>query len=488
MRVLVLGASGYVGGRLVPELLDAGFEVRCAARDPARLGGRPWSDRVEVTQADVGDASSMAVACQDVDVVVFLVHAMAASGDFAARERDGARTVRDAAATAGVQRIVYLGGLGREDDALSAHLRSRQAVGRELAQGPVPVVELRAGVVLGSGSTSFEMLRHLVEVLPVMVAPRWVDTRTQPIAIRDVLRYLVAAVDPQRVPPGVYEIGGADVLTYRQLLQTYARIAHLRRRLIVTVPVLTPRLSSLWIGLVTPLPTSVARPLVDSLVNEVVVHDDRIRQHVEFEPIGVDEAVRRALQRVRDLQVDSTWASAGAGDPAGPRPEDPDWSGGALLGDVRRVATSATPERLFATLCAIGGTSGYHSPRLLWSIRGALDELVGGVGLRRGRRHPTELRVGDAVDFWRVEALEPPHLLRLRAEMRLPGRAWLEFHVETDGEEVQLVQRARFHPHGLWGRVYWHGLSPFHRLVFPTMARRLVRAAEASIDAPQSPS
>ncbi|MEX0953571.1 MAG: SDR family oxidoreductase [Nitriliruptoraceae bacterium] len=480
MRVLVLGATGYVGGRLVPELLEAGLDVRCGVRDPARLSGRPWRAHVEVVRADVDDAESMAAACRDVDVLVFLVHAMAGHGDFATRERDGARIVRDAAAAAGVGRIVYLGGLGREDDRLSDHLRSRQAVGREFAQGPVPVVELRAGVVLGSGSTSFEMLRHLVDVLPVMVAPKWVDTRTQPIAVRDVLRYLVAAVDPDRIPPGVYEVGGADVLTYRELLQRYARIAGLRRRVILPVPVLTPRLSSLWIGLVTPLPTSVARPLVDSLVNEVVVRDDRIRRYVSFEPTGVDEAVRRALQRVRDLQVDSTWASAGAGDPSGPRPEDPDWSGGAMLGDVRRVATTATPERLFATLCAIGGTSGYHSPRLLWSIRGALDELVGGVGLRRGRRHPTELLVGDPVDFWRVEALDPPHLLRLRAEMRVPGQAWLEFHVETDDDGgVHLVQRARFHPRGLWGRVYWYGMSVFHGLVFPTMARRLVRAAEA---------
>ena len=490
MHVLVLGATGYVGGRVVPELLAAGHTVRCAVRLPAKLDGRAWRDRIEVVRGDVTDRASMDAASAGIDAILFLVHAMDGMPDFAVREAEGARTVRDAAAAAGVERIVYLGGLGDVDDRLSAHLRSRQEVGRILAEGPVPVTELRAGVVIGSGSVSFEMLRHLTEVLPVMTTPRWVATRTQPIAVRDVLRMLVGVLEVEEAAGHVLEIGGPDVLTYAEMMQRYAAIAGLRRRIIIRVPVLSPRLSSLWVGLVTPLPTGVARPLVDSLVNEVVVRDDAARRLVPFERTSFDDAVRLALRRIQDLNVETTWASAGGADrvpydaAATPSPADPDWAGGTILRDVRRTRCAAPPERLFDAVTSLGGTRGYHTPRFLWVLRGGIDKMVGGIGLGRGRRHPQKLAVGEPVDFWRVEALERPAgnrdgLLRLRAEMKVPGEAWLEFRIRPseDGACV-LEQQARFHPRGLWGRVYWYGLSPIHSFMFPRMARRIARDAE----------
>ena len=479
MRVLVLGATGYIGGRLVPELLAASHQVRCAVRSPAKLDARPWRDHVEVCRGDVTDADSMRLACEGVDAVVFLVHAMDGGADFETTERRGAQTVAAAAAATGVRRIVYLGGLGDEDDQLSTHLRSRQAVGAALASGSVPVTELRAGMIIGSGSASFEMLRNLVEMLPAMITPRWVDTRTQPIAVRDVLRYLVGVLGEDATAGQILEIGGPDVVTYRQMMQLYTEVAGLRQRVIVGVPVLTPRLSSLWVGLVTPLPTGLARPLIDSLVNEVVVRDDRIRRLVPFDPLPLDQAIRLALQRIQDLEVASTWASAGRAGAAAPLPQDPGWAGGTVLSDVRRVRTTATPAQLFATVTAIGGASGWYSSRLLWGVRGTLDKLIGGAGLRRGRRHPSELAVGDAVYLCRVEALEPPRLVRLRAEMKLPGDAWLEFRIAAAEHGSVLEQRARFHPRGLWGRAYWYALVPFHWLIFPRMARRLTRAAVA---------
>lgn len=482
MKILVLGATGYVGGRLVPELLAAGHQVRCLARNPAKLAGRAWRDEVEIVGGDATSVDDLTEACRDMDVVYVLVHAMGAKGDFAHRELQMAAAIRDATARTHVDRVVYLGGLGDDDDTLSTHLASRHAFGRTLADGPVPVTELRAGVVIGSGSASFEMLRSLVEVLPAMVTPKWVDTKTQPIAVRDVLRYLVGVLDVEASRGRVLEIGGPEVLTYRQMLQGYAEVAGLRRRLIVPVPLLTPRLSSLWIGLVTPLPTALARPLIDSLVNEVVVRDPEIRSLIDFEPIEFAEAVRLALQRTHDHDVASTWSSAGGVNPASPHPADPDWAGGTVFCDVRSASSHASPEAVFAVVTAIGGRQGYFSAPLLWKVRGAIDKAVGGIGLRRGRRHPTQLEVGDAVDFWRVEALDAPRMLRLRAEMRLPGEAWLEFDVKpaTDGGSV-ITQTARFQPRGLWGRAYWYGVAPFHRLVFPSMVGRLAAQADATV-------
>ena len=491
MRVLVTGATGYIGGRLVPELLEAGHEVRCIARTPTKLDALPWRDQVEVAEADAGDAASLASAMAGCDAAYYLLHSMGTSGheDFPDRDRRMAETFRDAAAEAGLRQLVYLGGLGEDDDPdLSPHLASRHEVGRVLAAGAVPVTELRAAIIIGSGSASFEMLRHLTEVLPVMVAPRWVSTCCQPIAIRDVLAYLVGVLGNDAASGRVLEIGGPDISTYKGLMDVYAEVAGLKRRRVIPVPFLTPSLSSHWIGLVTPIPTGLARPLVESLVNEVVVHDRSIEQIVPHRTLPFRRSIELALERMRELEVATTWAGAelGGRSAADPMPSDPEWSGGVVLTDVKQVHADAPPAAVYATVTGIGGARGWYVTELLWSVRGLMDKVVGGPGMRRGRRHPDELRVGDPVDFWRVEELVPDKLMRLRAEMVVPGRAWLEYSIEAEGEGSRLLQSARFHPRGLWGRLYWYSLLPFHGLIFGRLAARLAAAAEGR-DRPTGP-
>jgi uncharacterized protein YbjT (DUF2867 family) len=480
--ILVTGASGYIGGRLVPELLDAGHQVRCLARTPSKLDDQGWRDRAEVVAGDVTDPASLASAMAGVDVAYYLVHSMGGPAAFEEEDRRAAAIFRDAAAASQVGRIVYLGGLGRDDDPrLSRHLRSRHDVGRELAAGPVPVVELRAAVIIGSGSASFEMLRYLVEVLPVMVTPRWVDNRCQPIAIRDVLARLVHAgtSEPTDGSDGhdVVEIGGPDVLTYRDMMRTYAEVAELPRRRIVAIPVLTPALSSRWVGLVTPLPTGLAQPLVESLINEVVVHHPPAP--LDPAPLDFRRAVELALARSAELQVATRWSDAtlSGQSPAEPLPTDPDWAGGSLLSDEQETATTASPAALFAEVTGIGGERGWYVTPLLWSLRGWVDKLVGGVGMRRGRRHPDDLGVGDALDFWRVEAVVPDELVRLRAEMKLPGNAWLQWTIHPTEHGSVLRQQAIFSPKGLFGRLYWYVLVPFHAVIFERMCRRIATAA-----------
>lgn len=513
-RVLATGVTGYVGGRLVPELLDAGHEVVCLARSPAKLASRTWHDEVEVVAADVRDTDEVAAALRGCDAAFYLVHSMDGEGAFADRDREMAASFRQACEVADVGRIVYLGGLGPDDagEELSEHLRSRHEVGQVLAEGPTTVVELRAAVIIGSASASFEMLRHLVEVLPVMVTPRWVRNRCQPIAIRDVLAYLVGVLDCSDEALAAYadgssvvlEIGGPDVLSYREMMDQFARTSGLRRRVIVPINVLSPQLSSHWIGLVTPLPTGLAKPLVASLVNEVVADTTAVDDLLPHDCLPFETAVALALRRVRDLEVPSSWADAelgrfglvdrhdqgprararaalGSGQAdaqAEPQPQDPEWAGGTVLSDERVAISEAPVEDLFAQVCSIGGDRGWPAADLLWEVRGLLDTVVGGIGTRRGRRHPNRLSVGDTLDFWRVEVLEPDRLLRLRAEMRVPGEAWLEFRTMPleDGRSL-LEQRARFVPRGLWGRVYWSVMVPFHALIFPVMAKRLVAAA-----------
>lgn len=481
--ILVLGATGYIGGRLVPRLLAAGYRVRCLARTPSKAQGLPWAEDVELMAGDLLDAGTLTPAFAGAEGVVHLVHSMGSSDDFAAADRQAARNVAAAAAAAGCRRIVYLGGLGEVDAGTSSHLRSRAEVGEVLAAGDVPVTVLRAAVVIGSGSVSFEMLRHLTENLPVMVCPRWVHTRVQPIAIRDVLRYLVAALDTSDPDDHTYDIGGPDVLTYRQMMQRYARVAGLRPRLVVTVPLLTPRLSSHWVNIVTPVPFDVARPLVESLTTDVEVRDGGAGMRaLSPEPcLPYDEAVRVALRRVADREVATSWREADlAGrSPAEPYPGDPDWSGGVLHRDVRTVKADASAAALFAAVSRVGGARGWPAHMWAWRVRGLLDLVVGGVGLRRGRRDPDTLRVGDAVDFWRVEAVQTDRLLRLRAEMRLPGDAWLEWRIDApDGQPARLVQQALFAPRGLAGRAYWWAVWPFHGPIFSAMARALAAEAE----------
>ncbi|KJY42036.1 NAD-dependent dehydratase [Streptomyces sp. NRRL B-1568] len=490
LRCLVTGATGYVGGRLVPELLAAGHGVRCLARTPGKLRDHPWAGEVETVGGDVTDEAAVRAAMKGIDVAYYLVHALGTGPGFEETDRRAARIFGQQAREAGVRRIVYLGGLAPRavpERELSPHLRSRAEVGRILLASGVPTAVLRAAVIIGSGSASFEMLRYLTERLPVMVTPRWVRTRTQPVAIRDVLRLLVACA---RLPDDVnrtFDIGGPDIVTYRDMMRRYAAVAGLPNRLILSVPVLTPRLSSLWVGLVTPVPGATARPLVESLRHEVVCAEHDIDRWVPPPPeglLGLDEAVRLALQRVRDGDVATRWSSASAPRaPSDPLPTDPTWTGGSRYTDDRQATVDASPEALWRVVEGIGGETGWYSSPLAWSLRGWLDTLVGGVGLRRGRRDAVRLRAGDCLDFWRVEEIEPGRLLRLRAEMRLPGRAWLEMAVDRDPQGRTVYrQHALFCPHGLAGHAYWWSVAPFHAMVFGGMSRNIVTAAEMDPD------
>jgi uncharacterized protein YbjT (DUF2867 family) len=472
----------------VPELLKAGFAVRCMARDPDRLRDYTWAGDVEFVRADVTRPATLPAALEDVDVAYYLIHSLNTGRSFERTEELSALAFANAADNAGAGRIVYLGGMAPASvrtGELSPHLRSRLRVGRILRGSGVPTVELRAAVVIGSGSASFEMLRYLTERLPAMITPKWVDTRIQPIAVRDVLRYLVGAglaPEAEVGRGGVFDIGGADILTYREMMQRYARISGLPRRLIFPVPVLTPALSSHWVGAVTPVPASIARPLVESLRHEVVCRDHAVARLVPDPPeglIGFDDAVRLALARVKEANVATRWASAGVpGAPSDPLPTDPDWSGGSLYQDRRRVDVAVDAASVWHAVEAIGGETGWYSFPLAWAVRGWLDRLFGGIGLRRGRRDPENLRLGDTLDFWRVEAIDRGRLLRLRAEMKLPGLAWLEMTVEPAGEGRTVYrQRALFYPRGLSGHLYWWSVAPFHAIVFGGMARNLAQRA-----------
>ena len=493
MRHLITGATGYIGGRLAPRLLDEDGDgsVRVLVRDPAKLRDVPWARRAEVVRGDLLDADSVRKACEDVDVVYFLVHSLV-EDDFATLDRRAAQIVAEAARDAGVRRIVYLGGL-HPDGQLSTHLASRREVGEILMASGVPTAVLQAAVVLGSGSASFEMLRYLTERLPVMVTPRWVGSRIQPIAVRDVLRYLVGAA---RLPADVnrtFDIGGPDVLTYRDMMSRYAMVAGLPKRRVVPVPVLTPRLSAHWVNVVTPVPKAIARPLIDSLVHEVVCREQDILEYVPDPPegrIGYDRAVELALAKIGAGDVETRWSdAAGPGAAADPLPTDPQWAGGTVYLDVREQECRADPEALWSVVTGIGGERGWYSFPLAWSVRGWLDRLVGGVGLRRGRRDPDRLHVGDALDWWRVEEMddgdeggavpEPGvRLLRLRAEMRVPGRAWLEMSVTPGSSGSCYRQRAVFLPRGLLGHLYWWSVAPFHGVVFGGMVRNITGTAE----------
>ncbi len=475
--VLVTGATGYVGGRLVPKLLEDGYRVRCLVRDPSKLAQDPWASEVEIAKGDVLDADSLVGALDGCAFAYYLVHSMGDAEDFGEADRQAALNFRTAADHAGVSRLVYLGGLGHpEREQLSKHLESRQEVGRVLASGTTSVTELRAAVIIGSGSVSFEMLRYLTEVLPIMTTPKWVRTRCQPVGIRDVLSVLTAALDDE---PGsrVLELGGPDVLTYEEMMQIYADEAGLPRRIILPVPVLSPGLSSRWIGLVTPLPVGVARPLVDSLKNEVVVRNNPAFARFDLVPVAYREAVRLALENTTRFAVETRWSDA-ANRPASPLPTDPDWAGGARFEDRRVVETDADPSDVYWGFSRIGGEVGYYGLGWAWRLRGFLDSLVGGVGLRRGRRHPEDLRPGETVDFWRVSHLEPGRELVLHAEMKLPGEAWLAWRADPIDRGTRLTQTATFVPRGLLGRAYWYALVPFHALIFGTMARRIATSGK----------
>jgi uncharacterized protein YbjT (DUF2867 family) len=472
--VAVLGATGYVGSRLIPRLLDAGYRVRAVARNPDKLRGRSWARHAaaELVAADVFDRTSLTEAVRGCQAVYYLVHSMnPGTRDFAEADRQAAENMVAAAATGGAQRIIYLGGLGEEGEGLSHHLASRAEVARILRTGPVPVTVLRAAMIIGSGSASFEILRYLVERLPVMITPRWIDTPCQPIGVRNVLGYLIGCLENAATVGETFDIGQEEVVSYRRLMEIYAEEAGLRRRLIIPVPVLTPRLSSYWIHLVTPVPASLARPLAEGLRNPVVCRDNRIRTLIHQPLLDCRQAIRLALERLRQQTVESSWIDAGRIPPAEwSIPSDPRWAGGTILEDGRRIVLAASPEALWAVVSRIGGRTGWYYGDWLWQLRGVLDRLVGGVGLIRGRRDAAELQAGDALDFWRVASVERPRRLLLVAEMKLPGQAVLEFIIQPGGDgQTELRQTARFLPRGLWGLLYWYAVLPFHGLVFNGM-------------------
>ncbi len=469
--VLLTGATGYVGGRLLSALEQRGERVRCVSRRPEYLVPRV-APATEVVKGDVLQPDTIGAALQGVDTVYYLVHSMSASRPFDEEDRAAARSFVEAARTAGVRKVIYLGGLGRGE--LSPHLASRQEVGAILRSSGVPTIEFRASIVIGSGSASFEMIRALVEKLPVMVTPRWVRVRAQPIAIEDVLAYLIEALDREPTAGEVFEIGGADRVTYLELMQEYASQRGLRRTMI-PVPVLTPRLSSLWLWLVTPVYAGVGRKLVDSLRNETVVEDPRARAEFSVAPRGVREAIARAIVFEDRAIAETRWSDEAFAD----RSSYGGFRHGSRLVDARSIAVPASTAAAFAPIRSIGGATGWYKAAVLWRARGWLDLLVGGPGLRRGRRDPVDLRVGDTLDFWRVEAIEPDRLLRLRAEMKVPGRAWLQFEVtpSENGAGSVISQTAIFDPAGLFGLVYWYLLWPFHGYIFGGMLENLAAAS-----------
>ncbi len=482
--ILLTGATGYVGGRLLRALEEAGRPVRCLTRRPGSLRPRVRPG-TEVVQGDCLEPETLPPALAGMETAYYLIHSMGSGEDFQRRDREAARAFGEAARAAGVRRIIYLGGLGRRDDRLSPHLRSRQETGEMLRASGVEVMELRASIVLGSGSLSFELIRALVERLPVMICPRGVRVKAQPNAIEDVVGYLMAALDR---PPGesrVVEIGGRDQVSYAGIMKEYARQRGLRR-LLLPVPVLSPSLSSLWLGLMTPVYARVGRELVESLRNPTLVQDDSARRLFPLEPMGLEEAIRRAMSNEDRRFAETRWSdaiSSGATPPA--------WGGvkfGSRLVDSRLARTSVPPERAFAPIRRIGGAAGWYHANWLWRLRGFLDLLVGGVGMRRGRPDPEHPEVGSTLDFWRVEAYEPGRRLRLVAEMKLPGRAWLEFEVHPEGEGAQIQQTAVFDPVGLAGLLYWYGIYPLHAWVFRGMLRGIARQAAAGTGASTEPS
>jgi uncharacterized protein YbjT (DUF2867 family) len=474
-HIAIAGASGYIGGRLAPELLDAGYALRCLVRAPAKLEGRAWTSnpRAEIRKADLADAPPLTRELESCDAAFYLVHSMmSAGGEYARHDQHLALTFARAARDAGVGRIIYLGGLGETGVNLSEHLSSRRDVEGALASTGVPVTVLRAAMIIGSGSASFEILRYLVQRLPVMITPKWVSTLCQPIAVQNVVAYLVGVLSVPETAGGVFDIGGPETLCYREIMRVMAEELGLPRRWIIPVPVLSPRLSSYWIHLVTPLSHKIAGPLAEGLKNPVVCRDDRIARLVPQKLLNVREAIHAALSQVAERRVETNWSMAGR------MPGDPDWSGGTVFRDAREVAIDAPAGAAFRAVCRVGGRRGWHAANWLWIIRGWMDRLAGGPGLRRGRRDPETLRNGDTLDFWRVVGVEQDRGVSLRAEMRLPGEALLEFRIEPrDENQCILRQTALFQPRGLLGLLYWYAVLPFHQLVFRGMLAGIQRDA-----------
>lgn len=473
--ILVTGATGYVGGRLLPALAAAGCRLRCLVRRPEFLAARLPAG-VAIVKGDCLEPDSLPAAMEGVHTAYYLIHSMGSGGNFEEQERRSALNFGAAARAAGVKRIIYLGALGDPDSNLSEHLRSRRATGEILRSSGVPVLEFRASIIIGSGSLSYELIRALVERLPIMICPKWVRVVAQPIAIEDVIAYLVEARNLPEAGSTIFEIGGADRVSYGDLMREYARQRGLRR-VMIAVPFLTPRLSSLWLGLVTPLYARIGRKLIEGVRYGTVVNDDSASRVFAVRPMGLSQAIRRSLDNEDREFAATRWSDAlsSVGEPA-------TWGGvrfGTRLVDSRVAHIKASRADAFTPIRMIGGERGWYYGNWMWWLRGFMDLLVGGAGVRRGRRHPEDVVVGDTIDFWRVEAYEPDHLLRLQAEMKLPGRAWLEFEVEDEQGGSSIRQTAVFDAVGLSGLLYWYLLYPAHILVFSGMLRSIARQGVA---------
>ena len=472
-KILLTGASGYVGSRLLLRLIERGYPLRCLARNPAKLTHRHLN-RVEIVKGDTLDPSTLNGVFEGIDIAYYLIHSMTDSANFEEKDIHSAQNFVTAAREAGVKRIIYLGGLGDSEENLSAHLYSRQHVGKILAESGIPVTELRASIIIGSGSASFEIIRDLVKKLPFMITPRWVRSKCQPIAIRDVLNYLVHVIEKPESSGKIFDIGGDEVLTYEDMMRRVARINGKRLR-ILHVPVLTPHLSAYWLNLVTAVPMRLAFPLIEGLRNDTIRRDHKIDDLIPFQKTPFDEAVRRALSLEQERQIESRWTEA---DTFTPLPVNFSYQ---TLYDRQKIQSTVNADLVFEKVRTIGGENGWYYANWAWRLRGLFDRLIGGVGMRRGRRHPFDLRIGDTLDFWRVEDYSPGKFLKLRAEMKLPGAAWLEFNVEQDKSVSYLNQIASFIPYNFFGYIYWYLLLPAHYFIFRNMARKIIASAEESI-------
>lgn len=484
--VFVAGASGYIGGRLVPRLLMTGYKVQVLVRYPEKLRERSWANHPElkIVPGDVLDIESLKKAIKGCQVAYYLIHSLNQKiKDYAQTDRSAAQNMANAAAKARLQQIIYLGGLGEKSKHLSHHLQSRQEVGEILKQGKVPVTILQAAMIIGSGSASFEILRHLVERLPVMITPRWICTSCQPVAVRDVLHNLIGSLLNPAMLGQTVNIGQPEMISYRQLMKIYAEEAGLPRRHIFTVPALTPSLCSYWIHLVTPVPAALARPLAEGLSSTAVCREQRLATPLPQQQLDARAAIRLALERMRQQQVETSWTDSGHIPPAERSiPGDPDWAGGNMFEDSRHIIVATSTQQVWPAVQSIGGDSGYYYANWLWKIRGLIDRLVGGVGLCRGRRGSRQLFPGDAIDFWRVIDVRKEKYLLLSAEMKLPGKATLLFRLRPlDNHRTELQQIARFLPHGLSGILYWYAVMPFHHFVFNGMLRGIVKSAGVKI-------
>jgi len=470
LKIAVLGASGYVGGRLVPRLLEEGYSVRCLARNPEKLVSRNWPS-VEVVYGDVLQPESLKSALKNIDVLYYLVHSMQGKKDFENLDTTAAYNCGFSAKEAGVKRIIYLGGLVKHPANLSPHLKSRQEVGNILRKAGVEITELQASIIIGSGSASFEIIRDLVRKLPVMITPRWVQSLCEPIAIKNVLEYLLACLQESKTINQILEIGGGEVISYGNMMKTIARIMG-KRLIMIPVPVLTPRLSGYWLNIISTVPISIALPLVEGLRNDSITSDQRIREWINIDLLSFEESVRSALLEDRLGSLVSRWTEAenSTSNFVGIDQKQK------TLQDHRKIESDIAANKIFQTIQVIGGDTGWYYANWIWQLRGIVDRMIGGVGMRRGRRHPVDIRIGDAIDFWRVERYEAGKSLKLRAEMKLPGKAWVEFRCQKVNERTSLFEQiATFHPANWLGYLYWYSILPVHLLVFRNMAKNIVK-------------